>query len=35
MALEPNYASEDTQSQWVGEATINGKSQVPFIHLCR
>jgi hypothetical protein len=26
--LEHNVAPEDTQSQWVGEATIKGKSQV-------
>ena len=27
-ALERNVAPEDTQSQWVGEAAIKGKSQV-------
>ena len=27
-SLERNVAPEDTQSQWVGEATIKGKSQV-------
>ena len=26
--LEGNVAPEDAQSQWVGEATIRGKSQV-------
>ena len=26
--LEHNVAPEDSQSQWVGEATIKGKSQV-------
>jgi len=27
-SLERNVAPEDTQSQWVGEAAIKGKSQV-------
>jgi hypothetical protein len=27
-SLEGSVAPEDTQSQWVGEATIKGKSQV-------
>lgn len=26
--LERNFAPEDAQSQWVGEAAIRGKSQV-------